>query len=90
MRLFPLFEVFIMKNILVLGSGCAKCTKTADVIKKVAGELDVNVSVTKETNPQVIMGYGVMNTPGVVINEKLVHGGSIPHRENIIKWLQEE
>jgi thiol-disulfide isomerase/thioredoxin len=79
-----------MKNILVLGSGCAKCKKTAEAIEKVANELDVKVSVTKESNPQVIMKYGVMSTPAIVVNEKLVHSGSVPHRENIINWLQEE
>ena len=78
-----------MKNILVLGSGCAKCKKTAEAIEKIATEVDVKVSVTKETNPQVIMSYGVMSTPAVVVNEKLVHSGSIPQRENIINWLKE-
>lgn len=76
-----------MKNILVLGSGCAKCTKTADTIEKIAGEVNVKVSVKKETSPQVIMSYGVMSTPAVVVNQKLVHSGSIPDRENIINWL---
>lgn len=79
-----------MKNILVLGSGCAKCKKTADAIEKIADEVDVKVSVAKETSPQVMMHYGVMSTPAVVINEKLVHSGSIPHRENIINWLKDE
>jgi protein-disulfide isomerase len=79
-----------MQNILVLDSGCAKCTKTAEVIEKIAHEIDVNVKVKKETNPQVIMHYGVMSTPAVVINEKLVHSGSIPHRENVLKWLMQE
>jgi small redox-active disulfide protein 2 len=79
-----------MKNILVLGSGCAKCTKTAEVIEKIAQEIDINVSVKKETNPQVIMNYGVMSTPAVVINQKLVHSGSIPHRENVVEWLMQE
>lgn len=79
-----------MKNILVLGSGCAKCTKAAEIIEKIAQEIDVKVSIKKETNPQVIMNYGVMSTPAVVINEKLVHSGSIPHRENVVKWLMQE
>jgi thiol-disulfide isomerase/thioredoxin len=78
-----------MKNILVLGSGCTKCKKTAEVIEKIAAELDVKVSVTKETNPQVIMNYGVMSTPAVVVNEKLVHSGSIPNTANITSWLKE-
>jgi protein-disulfide isomerase len=79
-----------MQNILVLGSGYAKCTKTAEVIEKIAQEIDINVSVKKETNPQVIMNYAVMSTPAVVINEKLVHSGSIPHLENVVEWLMQE
>ncbi len=43
-----------------------------------------------ETDPQVIMSYGVMSTPAVVVNEKLVHSGSIPHRDNVINWLKKE
>ncbi|WP_339721159.1 thioredoxin family protein [uncultured Paraglaciecola sp.] len=78
-----------MKNILVLGSGCTKCKKTAEVIEKIAAELDVNVSVSKETSPQVIMKYGVMSTPAVVVNEQLVHSGSIPDTTKITSWLKE-
>lgn len=76
-----------MKKILVLGSGCAKCVKTADVIEQVAQELKAEVSVTKETSPEVIMSYGVMTTPAVVIDGVLVHSGSIPHRDQILNWL---
>lgn len=76
-----------MKNIKVLGSGCAKCVKTAELIEKVANEQGVSVSVSKETSPQVIMSYGVMSTPAVVVDENLVHSGSIPHREQVTQWL---
>lgn len=43
-----------MKNILVFGSGCTKCKKTAEAIEKMAGELDIKAIVTKETSPQVM------------------------------------
>ena len=76
-----------MKQIKVLGSGCTKCTKTAELIDKLAQESGVHVNVTKETDPQVIMGYGVMSTPAVVIDEQLVHSGSIPHRDQVQAWL---
>jgi small redox-active disulfide protein 2 len=78
-----------MKQIKVLGSGCAKCVKTAELISKIATELQVECQVTKETDPQVIMGYGVMSTPAVVINEELVHAGSIPNTQQIKEWLSE-
>lgn len=78
-----------MKNIIVLGSGCTKCKKTADAIESIANELNVSVSVSKETSPEVMMSFGVMSTPAVVIDNSLVHSGSIPHRDKITTWLQE-
>ena len=77
-----------MKEIKVLGTGCAKCTKTIEIISKIADELNVDVHVIKETDPEVIMGYGVMSTPTVIIDEVNVHSGSIPHRQDIELWLQ--
>jgi len=77
-----------MKEIKVLGTGCAKCTKTVEVIAKIANELNIGVHVIKETDPEVIMGYGVMSTPAVIIDEVNVHSGSIPHRQDIELWLQ--
>ena len=77
-----------MKEIKVLGTGCAKCTKTVDVITKIANELNVDVHVVKETDLEVIMGYGVMTTPAVIIDEVNVHSGSIPSRQDIETWLQ--
>lgn len=76
-----------MKEIKVLGSGCAKCTKTAEVIEKIAQELNIAVHVIKETSPEVIMGYGVMTTPAVIVDEVNVHAGSIPQRDLIESWL---
>lgn len=77
-----------MKNIIVLGSGCAKCVKTAEIIEKTAKELAAEVSVSKETRPEAIMSYGVMSTPAVVVDGAVVHSGSIPHREQIQNWLE--
>ena len=76
-----------MKKIQVLGSGCSKCTKTAEVIQRIADELNVDVVVIKETDLAVMMEYGVMSTPAVVVDDQLMHSGSIPHRDDIEKWL---
>ena len=76
-----------MNNFKVLGSGCAKCSKTAQAISSVAEELNIPTTVEKVTDPQVIMAFGVMSTPAVVVGEKLVHSGSIPSRADIEKWL---
>ena len=77
-----------MKEIKVLGTGCAKCIKTVEIISAIANELGIEVQVIKETDPEVIMGYGVMTTPAVIIDEVNVHSGSIPHREAIESWLR--
>lgn len=78
----------MMKEIKVLGTGCTKCTKTVDVISKIADELNIDVHIVKETDLEVIMGYGVMTTPAVIIDDINVHSGSIPSRQDIEIWLQ--
>lgn len=77
-----------MKVIKVLGSGCAKCEKTAQAIRDIAAEMNTDVQLEKETSAEAIMGYGVMRTPAVVVDEVLVHSGSIPHRSDIEGWLK--
>lgn len=76
-----------MKQIKVLGSGCKKCNDTAELIQHVAAEIGVDVSVGKETSPEAIMGYGVMSTPAVVIDEVVVHAGSLPTQAQIAQWF---
>ncbi len=76
-----------MKQIKVLGSGCTKCVKTAELISEVVAELGVEASVVKETSPEAIMSYGVMRTPAVVIDEQLIHSGSMPEKAQIASWF---
>lgn len=76
-----------MKQVKVLGSGCSKCVKTAELIKAIAAENEVPVNIVKETSAEVIMGYGVMSTPAVVIDEVVVHCGSIPDQKKIQSWF---
>lgn len=77
-----------MKEIEVLGSGCAKCVKTAELIQMVADECGIEVQVVKESRPEVMMKYGVMSTPAVVIDKQLVHSGSVPDKTKVQQWLQ--
>lgn len=78
-----------MKQIKVLGSGCTKCQKTAELIERIASEQGIDVHVSKETDAQVFLQYGVMSTPAVVIDEQLKHSGSIPHTNQVKEWLAE-
>ena len=74
-------------DIKVLGTGCANCKNTIALIDQVAKEKGVSVTLEKVEELRAIMGYGVMSTPGVVINGKVVHAGGVPSREKIQKWL---
>ena len=74
-------------DIKVLGTGCANCKNTIALIGDVAKAKGVAVTLTKVEELRDIMGYGVMSTPGVVINGKVVHAGGVPSRDKIEAWL---
>lgn len=76
-----------MKTVKVLGSGCKKCTKTADLIREVAQQLEIDIELTKETDASTIMAYGVMSTPAVVVDDQVVSSGAIPEPSEIRRWL---
>ena len=77
-----------MKHFKVLGSGCKNCATTADLIERKAKDLGVEVEIEKVTDMADIMGYGVMSTPGVVMDEKLVHAGGIPTSQVVEEWVK--
>jgi len=74
-------------DIKVLGTGCANCKSTIALIDQIAKAKGVPVTLEKVEELRDIMGYGVMSTPGVVINGKVVHAGGVPTRDKIEKWL---
>lgn len=74
-------------DIKVLGTGCANCKATIALIEQMAQARGVPVTLSKVEELRDIMGYGVMSTPGVVIDGKVVHAGGIPSREKIEAWL---
>ena len=76
-----------MKEIKVLGTGCANCNTTLKLIEEVATEKGVAITLSKVEDLPEIMRYGVMSTPGVVIDGKVVHAGGIPPRAKIAGWL---
>lgn len=74
-------------DIKVLGTGCTSCKNTIALIDQVAKAKGVQVKLEKVEELRDIMGYGVMSTPGVVVNGKVVHAGGVPSREKIEQWL---
>ena len=76
-----------MKNIKVLGTGCAKCKSTLSLITQVAEQLGVAINLEKIEDPAQIMSYGVMTTPAVIIDEVIIHKGGLPSKEEIAGWI---
>jgi len=76
-----------MKNIKVLGTGCANCKTTMKLIEEMAKAQGVEIQLEKIEEIQDIMAYGVMSTPGVVVDGKVVHVGGVPSRDKIAGWL---
>ncbi|MEK7439057.1 MAG: thioredoxin family protein [Pseudomonadota bacterium] len=76
-----------MKEIKVLGPGCSNCRTTVALIEQVAQAMGVAVTLQKVEELRDIMGYGVMSTPGVVIDGKVVHAGGVPSRDKVAGWL---
>jgi small redox-active disulfide protein 2 len=78
-----------MKSIKVLGSGCKNCETTANLIRIAAEQAGVEIELEKITDMAVIMGYGVMSTPGVVVDGKVVHAGGLPGPDQIRQWVSQ-
>ncbi len=76
-----------MKTIKVLGTGCANCRNTIKLIEEVAAEKGVAIELSKVEDLPEIMKYGVMSTPGVVVDGKVVHAGGVPDKARIAGWL---
>ncbi|MDP3761442.1 MAG: thioredoxin family protein [Ramlibacter sp.] len=74
-------------DIKVLGPGCANCRNTIALIEQVARAKGVSMTLGKVEEIRDIAGYGVMRTPGVVIDGKVVHAGGVPSREKVEGWL---
>lgn len=76
-----------MLNIKVLGPGCANCVNLENLCKEVIAENDIEAVIEKITDYKDIMSYGIMSTPGLVINSKVVLSGKLPTKSTLTHWL---
>ena len=76
-----------MKTVKVLGPGCKRCQATADMVRAEADKLGLAVDIEKVTDYAAIAGFGIVSTPGIVIDGKVVHAGGLPKPEDVAKWL---
>lgn len=75
-----------IKEIKVLGPGCAKCKTTYQAIEKVINDYHLDVSLTKVEDIAEIMNYNIMGTPAIVVDGVVKVKGHVP-TENEIKQL---
>ena len=76
-----------MLHIKVLGSGCANCHKVEELAKQAVAQLGVEAKVELVTDMQEMMRYGVMSTPAIVINDKVVSAGRVPALSQITTMI---
>jgi len=76
-----------MKNVKVLGTGCRNCQATYRLIEEVAREKGVAIELEKVERIAEIMRLGVLITPGVIVDGRIVHSGGVPDRKRVESWL---
>jgi small redox-active disulfide protein 2 len=77
-------------EIKILGPGCRSCEKLAADAKLAAKETGCAADVVKVTDMKQMMSYGILSTPGLVINGKVKSYGRLPSVSEIKKWIEEE
>ena len=75
-------------NIKILGMGCCNCVKLYENAQEAVKDLEIEATIEKVEDMEKIMKYGVMRTPALVINEKVIVQGRIPKKDEIKKLLQ--
>jgi small redox-active disulfide protein 2 len=74
----------------ILGTGCKKCQTLEAKVREVVQQNNINAEVEKVTDLSAIVSYGIMMTPGLVIDEKVKSYGTIPKDDQILSWLKGE
>lgn len=76
-----------MKTIKIYGPGCKRCEATETLVREAGAKLGVELDVEKVTDPKSIAMAGVMSTPGISVDGKLVHTGGLPDASKLEGWL---
>jgi len=78
-----------MIEIKVLGPGCANCKRLEQIVTRVVEGMGIDANVMKVTNYNEIVDLGVMQTPGLIVNDKVCSSGRIPAVEEVENWIKE-
>lgn len=77
-----------MKTVKILGTGCAKCLKLEENAREALKELGLDYKLEKVTDINDIMNYGIMMTPGLVLDEKILSSGKLLNKNQIMDLLK--
>jgi len=78
-----------MLDIKVFGPGCANCAKVEALVREVVTEHSLQATIEKITDRARYLDYGVVLTPGLWVNGKLLSSGKIPTKHTVEHWLLE-
>jgi small redox-active disulfide protein 2 len=79
-----------MLNIKVVGSGCTNCQKLEQLCREVVSENKIEAEIEKITDINSFAGLGIMMTPGLLLNNKVVSSGRIPLKSTLEHWILKE
>jgi len=77
-------------EIKILGGGCPRCEKLEQTVREAAQTLGVDVEFIKIKKMNEIMQYDILETPALVIDEKVKSSGRIPAKEEIMEWMRDD
>lgn len=78
-----------MLDIKVLGPGCRNCELVEQIVRNVCAELNISANIEKITDRNKFLDFGIMMTPGLVINGKVISSGKIPTKSTVKHYIEE-
>lgn len=79
-----------MTTVKTLGSGCKKCQTLESKVRELVEQNGIQANVEKVTDIDEMINYGIMMTPGLIINDEVKSVGIIPKDDQLIKWINGE
>lgn len=76
-------------EIIILGTGCAKCKSTFEIVQEVVTESQIEAKVSKEEDILEIVKYNIMSLPAVVVDGEVKIKGYVPSKEEVLKAIKE-
>jgi small redox-active disulfide protein 2 len=74
----------------ILGMGCVKCNALEQQVREALKEMNIDGELTKVSDLDRISSYGVLMTPGLVINGKVYSSGKLPAMATLKGWIEKE